>query len=305
VSIGDRDVRSFVDDGFLVVPGLVASEVLAAIGEEVRRFAIGEYPTLNPPPKSDGRADADSIEQILAVHFPHWVSPVIREIISHPGISEVLQRITAAHLPHWDGRVKCMQSMLFTKGPGLPGQAWHQDERYIATRDRSLVGAWIAVDDATEENGCLRVIPGSHRNGYLWPTRAHGRPDEFDFADESHGFDESDEVLVEVEAGSVVFFNGYLLHRSLRNRSAIYRRALVNHYCNAWSLLPWSTLPAEKIHVGKIATHDERNVIVLGEDPYAWKGYTAPPERVFLRPHEPDDRLARGRAKSASRKGQT
>ena len=44
---------------------------------------------------------------------------------------------------------------------------------------------------------------------------------------------------VEVKAGSVVFFNGYLLHKSLKNRSQIYRRALVSHYMNSWSLLPW------------------------------------------------------------------
>jgi len=218
---------------------------------------------------------------------------VIRKIITHPGIVGVLEQITGAHLPHWDGRVKCMQSMLFAKPPGLPGQAWHQDERYIATRDRSLIGAWIALDDANAANGCLRVLSGSHRNGYLWPTRAHGKPEEFDFSDESYGFESDAEVTIEVEAGSVVFFNGYLLHRSLRNRSTGFRRALVNHYCNAWSLLPWATSPTEKIGLFEIATHDERNVVPIGEDPYAWKGYVDPPDRVFLRPHTTGDALSK------------
>ena len=59
--------------------------------------------------------------------------------------------------------VKAMQSMLFIKAEGKPGQAWHQDEYYIPTRDRSLTAAWIALDDATVENGCLWVLPGSHR----------------------------------------------------------------------------------------------------------------------------------------------
>lgn len=48
-----------------------------------------------------------------------------------------------------------MQTMLFVKPPGFPGQAWHQDENFIPTRDRSLCGGWIALDDATIENGCL------------------------------------------------------------------------------------------------------------------------------------------------------
>ncbi len=54
--------------------------------------------------------------------------------------------------------------------------------------------------------------------------------DEFDDAPESYGFDDSGATPVEAPAGSVVFFNGYLLHRSKRNLSNTYRRALVNHY---------------------------------------------------------------------------
>jgi hypothetical protein len=223
---------------------------------------------------------------VLAVHFPHWVSPVARRFVDHPGLVEVLTRITGAHLPHWDGGVKCMQSMLFVKPPGLPGQAWHQDERFIPTRDRSLVGAWMAVDDATVDNGCLWVLPGSHRNGYLWPTGPHERPDEFDLADESHGFDDEAAVPVEVERGSVVFFNGYLLHRSFRNRSDGYRRALVHHYCNSWSLLPWA--PTKTVPGQDIPTLDNRTVtVVAGDDPYAWRGTSKTPSSVFLRRYAP------------------
>jgi ectoine hydroxylase-related dioxygenase (phytanoyl-CoA dioxygenase family) len=294
MKLSDEAVRSYVDDGYLVVPDLVAKDDLEAICTEMVHFARGDYPLVNPPEEVAGRSDDQLLAQVLAVHHPHWVSPVIRDLVSHPEIVSVLQRIAGAHLPHWDGRVKCMQSMLFGKSPGLPGQAWHQDERYIATRDRSLVGAWIAVDDATLSNGCLRVLSGSHRSGYLWPTRSHGKPEEFDFADESFGFDATDEIAVEVEAGTVVFFNGYLLHRSLKNRSSDFRRALVNHYCNAWSLLPWSTGPFQKLRATEIATHDERNIVPIGEDPYAWKGYTDPPGRVFLRPHTSSDALAKG-----------
>jgi ectoine hydroxylase-related dioxygenase (phytanoyl-CoA dioxygenase family) len=172
-----------------------------------------------------------------------------------------------------------MQTMLFVKPPGFQGQAWHQDEIYIPTRDRSLIGAWIAMDDATIENGCLWVVPGSHRNGYLFPQRPHDNDDEFDFAPESFGFDQSAEVPVEVKAGALVFFNGYLLHRSRKNRSDIYRRVLVNHYMNAWSLLPWSLEEGEAV-----ARADRRNVVpVAGVDPYAWKGYETPQNNVYLR----------------------
>ena len=286
--ITDEEVKRYVEDGYLVVPGLVSPDELEEIKADTMRFARGEYPCSNPPERTPGsgtrQPEPGEARDILAVHFPHWVSPVMKSYISHPGVAGVITKIAGSHLPHWDGSAKCMQSMLFVKPPGLPGQAWHQDERYIPTRDRSLVGAWIAVDDATVENGCLWVLPGSHRNGYLWPIRDHGNPEEFDPSGESYGFDDADAVPVEVTAGSVVFFNGYLLHRSLRNRSDGYRRSLVNHYCNSWSLLPWAVFrPDVMVDLGLF---DFRGVVPLGEDPYADRGYESMPDAVFIRPHE-------------------
>ena len=203
-------------------------------------------------------------------------------MVRHDKVAEVLAEITGAHIPYWDGRVKAMQSMLFAKPPGLPGQAWHQDERYIPTRDRSLIGVWIALDDADEENGCLRVLPQSHRPGKLYPLGDHGQPDEFDPGEEAHGFPGADdEVLVEVKAGDVIFFNGYLLHRSKKNASSDRpRRALVNHYCSAWSNLPWMT--REGLDIG---VQDYRVIVpVVGDDPYPERPIESGPAEVFLRP---------------------
>lgn len=277
--LDEEQVRFFVENGYLVVPDLVTPEEIEELRRDTVRLARGEYPceTLKPLPGT--LSDEEALKKILCIHQPHFISPVIEKHVRHPQICGVLSQITAAHLPYWDGSVKCMQSMLFVKPPGFQGQAWHQDEVYIPTRDRSLIGAWTAMDDATVENGCLWVIPGSHRSGYLYPQRAHDNPDEFDFAPESYGFDESGEIPVEVKTGTVVFFNGYLLHRSFKNRSSVYRRVLVNHYCNAWSLLPWSIREGERPAIA-----DRRGILlVAGIDPYAWKGYEEPPYNVWLR----------------------
>src|SRR5580700_9828507 len=198
-------VQSFVDEGFLVLPDLITAEETERLKRDTTFIARGGYPceTLKPLPSSC--TDEDALREILCIHQPHYISTVMREFVLHPRISAVLGQITAAHLPFWDGSVKCMQSMLFVKPPGFQGQGWHQDEIYIPTRDRSLIGAWIALDPATQENGCLRVVPGSHRPGYLYPQRPHNNPEEFDFAPESYGFDETQEVPVEVKAGTLVF----------------------------------------------------------------------------------------------------
>jgi ectoine hydroxylase-related dioxygenase (phytanoyl-CoA dioxygenase family) len=283
-----EQVRFFVEQGYLVVTGLVSADDVQRLKDDTIALARGAYPCASLEPMPATMSDQQVLENLLCIHQPHYVSPVMREFVAHPGIAAVLSRIVAAHLPWWDGAVKCMQSMLFVKPPGKQGQAWHQDEIYIPTRDRSLCGAWIAIDDATRQNGCLGVIPGSHRRGYLHPFREHGIQNEFDGPMEMHGFDEAQEVLVEVPAGSVVFFNGYTLHRSKKNRSRIYRRALVNHYMNSWSLLPWMQEHA----IGKgetyVAKSDCRTVVqVSGEDPYAWKGYTNG-DNVWLRPFDKD-----------------
>jgi len=277
-----------VDDGFLVLPDLVTAAELAELKSELVALARGHYPCPSLQAVAPEVSDEDALRSILCIHQPHLVSPVMARFASHPAIVAVLSRVVAAHLAHWDGSVKCMQSMLFAKAPGKPGQAWHQDERYIPTRDRSLAGAWIAIDDATIENGCLWVVPGSHRTGYLYPFKPPADLTEFDGADECHGFDATKAIPVEVKAGTVVFFNGYLLHRSLRNHSTTnWRRALVCHYMNAWSLLPWFQTEVPGQGLQSVGSADHRGVfVVAGSDPYAWKGSApASPDQVYLRSH--------------------
>ena len=277
--ISDEQIQSFIQDGYLVVPNLLSLDEVEELRQDTITLAKGGYPCESLKPLSDDISDDAAISRILCIHQPHFVSPIIEQYVKHPKICGILSQITAAHLPYWDGSVKCMQSMLFVKPPNFQGQAWHQDEFFIPTRDRSLIGAWTAMDDATIENGCLWVLPGSHRPGYLYPQRYHENPDELDFAWESYGFDDTGEVPVEVTTGTLVFFNGYLLHRSQKNRGEAYRRVLVNHYCNSWSLLPWSIQDGERP-----ANADRRCIIpVSGVDPYAWKGYDDPPQDVHLR----------------------
>ncbi len=276
--------KAYCDDGYVVCERLFSDDELAALKEDLVKLARGYYPCESLQPIPDSVSDEDALVNILCIHFPHHASPVVKAFTQHEKLARVLSQIVGAHLAdgHWNGGVKCMQSMFFAKPSGKPGQAWHQDELYIPTRDRSLCGAWIAVDDATLENGCLWVIPGSHKSGVLYPQKPHGRNDEFDASNESYGFDESLEIPVEVPAGSVVFFNGYLLHRSKRNTSSGYRRALVNHYMSMNSLLPWWVGDNPPQYVS--GASDCRCVHpVVGEDPYAGAGYEVPKDAVYLR----------------------
>ncbi len=278
--------RHYAEQGFaLLADGLSPSEV-AAINTDAVRLCRGEFGEIrygyrdaeqagDNPGTRPSVSDEELLREYLCIHYPHKVSAAARAALHAPRIVEGLVRVIGPN-------VKAMQSMLFIKSEGKPGQAWHQDEFFIPTRDRSLTAVWIALDDATVENGCLWVLPGSQRRGVIYPAREQSDP-RFDCTTESYDFPYSDDqaVPVEIPAGTALVFNGYLLHRSLENSGRHgYRRALANHYMSAESLLPWRP-PAESEHM---AIADFRDIVlVAGEDPYAYKG-TEEISRPFSRP---------------------
>jgi len=256
----DRLTLAYRSDGFVAVPGLLSDAEIGALRAEIVAIARGRRGPVAGTTVPDGLSDEDVIGNILALHMPHKISRLMRETMSHPRIVEIVKALVSPNL-------KSMQTMLFVKKAGKPGQAWHQDEHYIATRDRSLCGAWIALDDATVENGCMWMHPGSQLRGVLYPVKPHADA-RFDSADEAFGHDYQREggVPIELKAGGVAFFNGYVLHRSLPNNAKSgFRRALVTHYMSAESLLPW-TMGADT------ARPDVRDIVMIcGQDPYAWR----------------------------------
>jgi ectoine hydroxylase-related dioxygenase (phytanoyl-CoA dioxygenase family) len=251
-------------DGYLICERLVDAATVRLLRDETVAIACGRRGAIAGVAARDA-SDESALKAVLAIHFPHKVSPLMRQMLFYPAIVDVLTQLVGPD-------VKCMQSMLFVKNAGKPGQAWHQDETFIPTMDRSLIGVWIALDDATIDNGCLWVQPGSHAAGRLWPgrqtddTRFDGAPESFGW--EGPQWPHEGGVAAEVLSGSVVFFNGFTLHRSLDNRRTCgFRRALVNHYMSAQSLLPWS------FGGSKFAPHDYRDIVmVCGNDPYAGRG---------------------------------
>jgi ectoine hydroxylase-related dioxygenase (phytanoyl-CoA dioxygenase family) len=278
-------IAGYAAAGYAVLEGALSRAQVEELRSEavaICRGQRGEIPGLETLERAS--SDDDLMRACLCIHFPHKASSLMLSYMRHPRVAEALTAVIGPN-------VKAMQSMLFIKASGKPGQAWHQDEYFIPTRDRSLTAAWIALDDATTENGCLWVIPGSHRPGVLYPQRSHGDFERFDCAGEAYDFPyfEAEEVPVEVKAGSVVLFNGYLLHRSLPNRAPSgFRRALVNHYMSAESLLPWMIDPG-----GSIAFGDFRDIVmVAGVDPHAYRG-TADITRPQVRPDGEGGCLAR------------
>lgn len=125
-----------------------------------------------------------------------------------------------------------VQSMLYFKPGGSRGQALHQDNFYLRVEPGTCVAAWMALDRTDEENGCMLVVPGSHR----WPILCTAKADtRTSFTDVTVPVPASEAAVpVLMAPGDVLFFNGSVVHGSHPNTSANrFRRALIGHYIEA------------------------------------------------------------------------
>lgn len=140
-------------------------------------------------------------------------------------------------------------SKLNMKGPKVGSVVeWHQDFSYYPHTNSDLLTALIFLDDATIENGCLRVVPGSNKNGL-----ASHEVDGF-FRGKVSNVNETNAIHLEVPAGSVVFLHCLTLHASAINQSAKSRRTFLPAY-RAADALP--------IYFGPHAAHNESGVKIL------------------------------------------
>lgn len=234
--------------GYLKVESLLPKE-------DVRRLLDWAESRRQPPPVS-AQSDKAPLEAVFKtqtrVHQLHRIDATAEWGLLHPRVLDVLEALIGPD-------VLALQSMLFFNPPGLGGQGWHQDAYYITTYPDTLIGAWMALDAADEDNGCLWVIPGSHCEPIYPPTRPYGLmhadgvfDDLFEVENVSHLDDEvntltkvvrkyPDPIPVPMQPGDVLFFHGHILHRSYPNRTRDrLRRSYVCHYCNARSWVPWN-----------------------------------------------------------------
>jgi phytanoyl-CoA hydroxylase len=148
--------------------------------------------------------------------------------VKHPRLLDAAEQFTGPD-------IKAIHSMLINKPPGVDGRhPLHQDLLYFPFRPADqIVGAWTALEPCTRENGCLVVVPGTHR-GELLP---HENPDwEWVnlayFGAKGVGAHPERAHLV-MEPGDTVFFHPVLIHGSGQNRTDGFRRAISAHYASA------------------------------------------------------------------------
>jgi phytanoyl-CoA hydroxylase len=154
-------------------------------------------------------------------HAMHDLDPEFRQFSRSEKVSAI-----AASLGY--KRPAPIQSMYIFKQPGIGGEVVpHQDNTFLYTDPLSLLGFWWALEDATTENGCLWVLPKSHKDGLKRKFLRSGNAVQYDRA--SPEYDTSAFIPVEMKAGSLILLHGDVIHQSYENTSPKPRPAYSIH----------------------------------------------------------------------------
>jgi 2-oxoglutarate-dependent dioxygenase len=220
--------EAFGNDGYVF-----AGEVLSAEELEEARAAYDRLMTAetNGPvdrglPENEGEAPG----KVLQVMNAWQRDDVFWRIESRPDV------VRAASALVGDGRVRLYSDQALYKPPRHGGKVgWHQDNGYWRLDPATAVTMWLALDDVDEGNGCMWVVPGSHRHGLL---EHHAPKERADLRNVE--VDERDAVPVHVPAGHAMFHHCLTLHGTHANRTDRPRRAIAITY-----------MPAEATRDGK------------------------------------------------------
>ena len=213
--------RQFAEQGYAVFPGALTGEALALLRAECDGFVARE----------DARMDAAGVDTIGISHrgkryFANEcqrVVPALRSVLFGKAMADIC-RAALGDTAYF------FFDQYVVKGPegGLPF-AWHQDSGYVVGNGgppdhAPYVTCWCPLDDSTEENGTVRLIPGSHLRGIVPHDRQAGTNDLVGAPASSEG------IVVEAKAGDIVAFSSLTLHATGANRSTRPRRVYLAQY---------------------------------------------------------------------------
>jgi ectoine hydroxylase-related dioxygenase (phytanoyl-CoA dioxygenase family) len=222
------EITRYREAGYLVPKFRLASGQLEAM-----RTALDELIARNPTVRP---------EKLVSAHV---VAPGDRPnaegVRGHPAFMDlardpaILDRVTDLIGPDillWGCHVFCKPA-----GDGLE-TPWHQDGHYWPIRPLATCTVWVALDPSTKENGCLRVIPGSHRDKVTW---SHLREDREDLVLTQRTapdcFDPGTAVDIELEPGQMSMHDVFTIHGANANVSPLRRTGVALRYMPGTSVL--------------------------------------------------------------------
>ena len=232
LALTDEQRRSYDGHGFFRIEGFADTDTCGAMLERVvdlaRRAARGDdiRPAFVLPEANlagrDGQPE-DLVSKVFRLHR----DPVFESFATDTRVTDLVAGVLGAD------DVDCFLSQFIFKAPGAWGQPWHQDSYYFPFEPaRPVVGIWLAVTEATLDNGCLSVVAGSQTepiHEHLPDRRPGANYGYVEIVD--HDMSAAEPVLM--QPGDLLVFDSHLMHRSSDNVSDGIRAAMVYHYAPA------------------------------------------------------------------------
>lgn len=228
-----EQIEHFRAEGYAVLPAALPTDrtaryiaLLDALVARSARMTVSAE-GFHLAPDASGHPVPGRLHKVQGVCV---VEPRLLALACEPAILDAVQTLLGPELEVFGTKFFPMRE------PGATSTGWHQDNFYFGTRTDRIVSCAIYLHGADPDNGCLRVLPGSHRSGEIVPhvagqgVYAHGAWSEVD---------ESQAVDIVCPPGTAVLFSANLLHGARPNRSgrASYRTAW--HYLPAGLPLDW------------------------------------------------------------------
>src|SRR2546425_1844159 len=239
MTLSSAQVEGYARDGFVSPVPALTREESAAYRAKLEAFerAIGG-------PLTSEATDARYRSRT------HVLLAWVHELVRHPAILDAVEKLIGPD-------ILVYTSTWFIKEPDSSAiAAWHQDATYFGLRPYVHVTAWLALTDATAENGCMEFLPGSHARGQL-PHRAGVVASSVNRAGQAvvTDVDDTPAVLAPLRAGEFSLHHTLCLHRSKPNRSPGRRNRLALSY-----------IPTHVQHLG--VKHKTPAMLVRGLDTF-------------------------------------
>lgn len=229
--ISDDQVREYREKGFVVVRSIYSPDEIARMRQVLDELIAG----------AKGLDEHDSVYDLEPSHtpeeprvrrikLPYKAHPLFREMAAHPRLIAVLSRLIGPNLRLHGGKIN-----LKSAAYGSPVE-WHQDWAFYPHTNDDVLAVGVMLDDMTEDNGPMLVIPGSHRG----PTHDHHQDGRFIGAIDpgSCDVDFSSAETITGRAGDCSFHHVRAVHGSGQNTSRADRRLLLYQVAaaDAWDL---------------------------------------------------------------------
>lgn len=210
--LNSAELRHYADRGYCLPPGqLFAPERLARLAAVCDEHIAAR-----------GELAGDDLDK------PHFADDRLLEFLLADEVLDLVEPICGPD-------IVLGSSHLVAKEPVGRATPWHEDTAYLKFSDTltdytQMVSVWLSINGSTEENGCMRVLPGSHLDADSTDYVEVEGPAPISFTREIRAVDESEAVSFVLAPGQVSLHDGRIMHASFPNRSEDFRIGFVMRY---------------------------------------------------------------------------